>query len=203
MMSPFGRIAGVADIVVFHSVLGLRPVEFEFAGRLRAAGHRVTTPDLYDGRTAPALEEGFALKEAVGWDTITGRAHAAVRDLPAATVLVGVSMGAGVVETVLPQRPGAAGVLLLHAVGNLPDGVRAGFPVQAHVADPDPVAPPALVTEWHAAATRSGADAEVYRYPGAGHFYTDPHGPDHDPPAAEQTWDRVAEFLRRTEPGSA
>lgn len=189
--------------MVFHSVLGLRPVELGFAGRLRAAGHRVTTPDLYAGRTAPTLEEGFALKDAVGWETITRRARDAVRDLPEDTVLVGVSMGAGVVETVLPHRPGTAGVVLLHAVGALPAGVRAGLPVQVHVADHDPIAPPAQVAAWREAAARSGADARVYTYPGLGHFYTDADGPDHDVAGAELTWERVTGFLRRSSPGSA
>ncbi|RSD08490.1 dienelactone hydrolase family protein [Amycolatopsis eburnea] len=193
----------MTDIVVFHSVLGLRPVERGLADRLRAAGHDVTTPDLYDGRTAPTLESGFALKEAVGWETITRRALDAVRDLPAETVLVGVSMGAGVVQAVLPHRPATAGVLLLHALGDLPAGARPGLPVEVHVADPDPIAPPAQVAAWLAAATRAGADARVHTYPGLGHFYTDADGPDHDPAAADLTWERVLEFLRRSAPGSA
>lgn len=189
--------------MVFHSVLGLRPVELGLAERLRAAGHRVTTPDLYAGRTASTLDEGFALKDAIGWETIAGRARDAVRDLPAETVLVGVSMGAGVVAEVLPHRPGTAGVLMLHALGALPAGIRAGLPVRVHVADPDPIAPPAQVAAWREAAARSGADARVYTYPGIGHFYTDEDGPDHDGPAAALTWQRVEEFLRRTAPGSA
>ncbi|MEV6832153.1 dienelactone hydrolase family protein [Amycolatopsis sp. NPDC051102] len=193
----------MADIVVFHSVLGLRPTELAFAGRLREAGHRVTTPDLYAGRTTSTLEEGFALKDAVGWETIARRARDAVRELPAETVLIGVSMGAGVVETVLPHRPATAGVVLLHALGALPAGIRAGLPVQVHVADPDPIAPPAQVAAWREAAARSGADARVYTYPGIGHFYTDADGPEHDSAAAELTWDRVAGFLSRSSPGSA
>ncbi|MDX3195624.1 dienelactone hydrolase family protein [Streptomyces sp. MN03-5084-2B] len=188
----------MADIVVFHSVQGLRPVELRSAERLRAAGHRVTTPDLYAGRTASTLEEGFALKDAVGWETIATRALAAVRELPAETVLVGVSMGAGVVETVLPHRLGTAGVLLLHAVGALPAGIRPGLPVRVHVADPDPIAPPAQVAAWREAAAKAGADARVYTYPGIGHFYTDADGPEYDPAAAELTWNRVEEFLSRS-----
>lgn len=193
----------MSDIVVFHSVLGLRSVELGFARRLRAAGHRVTTPDLYDGRTASTLDEGFALKDAVGWETITRRARDAVRDLPAETVLAGVSMGAGVVQAVLPHRPGTAGVLMLHALGALPAGSRAGLPVEVHVADPDPITPPAQVAAWREAAARSGADARVYTYPGIGHFHTDEDGADHDEHAAALTWQRVEEFLRRSAPGSA
>ncbi|SEF34583.1 Dienelactone hydrolase [Amycolatopsis pretoriensis] len=193
----------MTTIALFHSVLGLRPVELAFADRLREAGHRVVTPDLYGGRTAPALDQGFALKDAVGWETITRRAREAVRDLPAKTVLVGVSMGAGVVQEVLPGRPHTAGVVLLHALGALPAGIRAGLPVQVHVADPDPIAPPAQVAAWCAAAARASADAEVFRYPGLGHFYTDSGGPEYDEPAAGLTRRRVLEFLRRTAPGSA
>lgn len=193
----------MTDIVVFHSVLGLRPVEHALAERLRAAGHRVVTPDLYAGRTAPTLDAGFALKDAVGWETITGRAAAAVRELPPETVLAGVSMGAGVVQAVLPHRPATSGVLMLHAVGALPAGIRAGLPVQVHVADPDPIAPPAQIEAWREAAARVGADARVFTYPGIGHFYTDADGPEYDAAAAELTGERVEEFLSRSSPGSA
>lgn len=193
----------MTTLALFHSVLELRPVELGFADLLREAGHRVVTPDLYDGRTASTLDEGFALNDVVGWETITGRAHDAVLDLPAETVLVGVSMGAGVVQAVLPGRPHTDGVVLLHALGALPAGIRPGLPVQVHVADPDPITPPAQVAAWSAAAARAGADAEVFRYPGIGHFYTDAGGPEHDEPAAGLTRRRVLEFLRRSSPGSA
>ncbi len=189
--------------MVFHSVLGLRPVELGFAARLRAAGHHVTTPDLYAGRTASTLDAGFALMAAIGWETITRRARDAVRDLPGETVLAGVSMGAGVVQSVLPHRPGTAGVLLLHAVGALPAGTRAGLPAEVHVADPDPIAPPAQVAAWLAAATRLGAEARVFTYPGVSHFYTDADGPGFDPAAAALTWERGLDFVRRSAPGSA
>jgi dienelactone hydrolase len=182
----------MVNIVVFHSVLGLRPVELGTADRLRAAGHDVVTPDLYSGRTASSLDEGFALKDRVGWAAISRRASDAVRDLPPTTVLMGVSMGCGVIQDVLPDRPATAGVLLLHALGAIPASARDGLPVQVHVADPDPIAPPADVAAWRAATP----GAEVFTYPGAGHFYTDAEGPDHDEAAAALTWRRALEFLR-------
>ncbi|MDB5057961.1 MAG: hypothetical protein JWO59_1433, partial [Chloroflexi bacterium] len=37
----------MADIVLFHSVLGPRAGVTDAADRLRAAGHTVHTPDLY------------------------------------------------------------------------------------------------------------------------------------------------------------
>lgn len=177
----------MTDIVLFHSVYGLGAAEASAAARLRAAGHDVTTPDLYAGEVATTVADGFAIKDRIGWDLITRRARAAVRDLPARTVLAGFSMGAGVVQELLPHRPDAAGVVLLHGLAEL----RAGLPVQLHVADPDPVAPPEAVVAWQAATP----GAQVFTYPGAGHFYTAADLPDHDEQAATLTWRRVLAFL--------
>lgn len=190
----------MADIILFHSVLGLRPVELNAADRLRAAGHDVTTPDLYAGEAASSLDEGFALNDRIGWPVVEQRARDAARERPASTVLVGLSMGATVVDALLPDRPDTAGVLLLHGLAGIPGTARAGLPVQVHVADPDPFAPD--VATWHAKATSDGAAAEVFTYPGAGHFYTDADLPDHDEQAADLTWQRVLEFLKtvRTTP---
>lgn len=185
----------MTDIVVFHSVFGLRPVELRAADRFRAAGHQVHTPDLYAGQVAATLEEGFAIKDRTGWNTIMRRAHEAVRDLPAHTVLVGVSMGAGVLHDLLPDRPDTAGVLLLHGLAEIPSTARAGVPVQLHVADPDPCAPPDDVIAWNAAATAQACAVRTYTYPGAGHFYTDSDSPDHDEHAAALTWQRAIAFM--------
>lgn len=46
-------------------MLGLRPVERLAADRLGQAGHHVTMPDLYGGRAATNMNEGYALMNAV------------------------------------------------------------------------------------------------------------------------------------------
>ena len=58
----------MAEVVVFHHVHGLTPGMVAFADELRAAGHTVHTPDLFDGRTFPTLEEGMAFAKSVGFD---------------------------------------------------------------------------------------------------------------------------------------
>ncbi|MEW9551144.1 dienelactone hydrolase family protein [Nonomuraea sp. NPDC050783] len=191
----------MAQIVLFHSMLGLRPAERRAAERLRASGHDVVTPDLFDGRTASTIEEGFVLKdEQIGWPTIEQRAREAVRSLPADTVLAGISMGGGVVHTLLPSRPDTAGVLLLHGVAEIRTTARAGLPIQLHISDADPFAPRATVASWQDGATRAGADLEVFSYPKVGHYFTDPDLADHDEHAATLTWRRVLDFLRRIGP---
>lgn len=187
----------MAKIVLFHSMLGLRPVEARAAERLRAVGHEVITPDLYAGQTASTLDEGFQLKDhKVGWTTIEERAQQAVRNLPADTVLAGISMGAGVVSTLLPHRPETAGVLLLHGLAPIPANARAGLPIQLHVAETDEFAPPAEVAAWTEAARRAGADPQVFTYQQAGHFFTDASLPDHNAEATSLTWQRALDFLR-------
>ncbi|MER7009441.1 dienelactone hydrolase family protein [Dactylosporangium sp. NPDC000555] len=185
----------MAHVAIFHSVYGLRSVERRAANRLRAAGHHVVAPDLYAGQTGATIEDAFALKDRIGWDTITELARRAVRDLPPDAVLAGFSMGAGVVQELLPDRPGTAGVLLLHGLAAIPPDAAPDLPVELHVADPDPYAPPEHVAAWHAAATAAGADVRVSTYPGVAHFYTDADLPDHDARAAALTWRRALDFL--------
>src|SRR3569833_104311 len=194
---------GPVTVVLFHSMFGLRPVELSAAERLRGAGHRVVTPDLLAGAVAaqdgavPTLEDGFALMGRVGWETIVARAHAAVRDLPASTVLGGFSMGVGVVGSVWPDRLAAAGVFQLHAAAPVPAGIPAGTPVQAHAADGDRFAPPDQLAALRASAEHAGAEVSLHTYPGAGHFYSDPSLPDHDPIATNRTWQHVDALLAK------
>jgi dienelactone hydrolase len=191
----------MALLVLFHSMLGLRPVELQAAQRLRRQGHEVVTPDLYEGRTAATLDEGFPLMREIGWTAITQRARRAVAPLPADAVLAGLSMGVGVVGSLLPERGRAAGVLMLHALADMPAMARDGLPVQVHVGGLDvDFAPPAAVAAWQASASRSGAQGRVFIYPNAGHFYTDASLPDHDAQASALTWQRIDDFLRLVDP---
>ena len=81
---------------------------WDTSSRVRAAaGHRVTTPDLYDGATFGTLEEGVAHAEGIGLDEIVARGEGVVADLRAD--LVGLRadvLGSGgvPVEEALPDR---------------------------------------------------------------------------------------------------
>jgi dienelactone hydrolase len=185
----------MVQVVVFHSACGLRQAEAGAAVRLRAAGHEVITPDLYDGQAASTMDDALALMDRVGWQVICARARRALQGVPEEAVLAGFSMGAGVIGSVWDQRPAAAGVVLLHGIAPIPASVRAGLPVQVHLAEDDPFAPRQAVARWQADAVRAGLAAQVFTYPGAGHFYTDPHLGDYDAVSADQTWQRVTAFL--------
>jgi dienelactone hydrolase len=185
------------DVVLFHSMWGLRPGEQAAAERLRSLGHRVTMPDLFDGRTTPGeIDAGFALMAEIGWDTITGRAFDALADVSENAALIGFSMGVGVIGEVWPTRLGAAAVACLHAPTSVPAGVRRGTPVQLHYAAGDRFVPPEQVAAFRRTGEAAGAVMLIREYDGAGHFFTDESHPDYSPTAAAQTWDDVLTMVQ-------
>jgi dienelactone hydrolase len=185
----------MAQVVLFHSAYGLRQAEADAADRLRAAGHDVITPDLYDGQAAGTLDSALTLMGTVGWEVICARARQALEAVPETVVLAGFSMGAGVIGSVWDQCREAAAVVLLHGIALIPASARPGLPVQVHLAEDDPFASRQAVARWQADACRAGLASQVFTYPGAGHFYTDPASADYHPVSAGQTWKRVTAFL--------
>lgn len=187
----------MASILLFHSVYGLREAERRLAQDWRGRGHTVTLPDLYDGRSTESIDAGFALCDDIGWDYVLHRAWQAAEALPTDTVLVGVSMGAEVVGCLLRQRRPTPGALLLHGLTELP----AEFRLQLHMADSDALFPTERVDAWAEQANRAGIRSEIYRYPSAGHYFTDAALPDHDAPSRELALTRCAAFLRSLSQG--
>ncbi len=185
----------MATVIFFHSVYGLRSLEHKAVERVQAAGHKAFAPDLYDGLIARTIEEGFEFKDEIGWPTICERAEWALAGLPASTILAGFSMGAAVAASLWPKREKTAGILFLHGIATIAENARKGLPLQLHLAEPDPFEPEEDVAAWQQAVERSGTAAEIFRYSGGGHLYTDASLPDYNARAADLTWKRVINFL--------
>lgn len=186
-----------ATIVLFHSDYGLRPAVHAAADRLRAAGHEVHVPDLYEGRTAGDIEEGLRIREEIGRDELLRRAIAAAAPHSGAgLVYAGFSMGGSIAQNLALGDEKARGLLLLHGTSDLTEDAATDIPVQLHVAEPDPFESEDWLNAWYLHMRKAGADVEVHRYRGAGHVYTDPDLPDWDEEAAERTWAAALDFLR-------
>ncbi|MEU6983652.1 dienelactone hydrolase family protein [Streptomyces sp. NPDC046324] len=185
------------DIMLFHSTYGLRPAVEAAAERLRAAGHQVQVPDLFGGQTAETVEEGMELQESIGKEELLKRAVlAAAPYSDRGLVYAGFSFGASVAQTLALGDEKARGLLLLHGTSDIAESASVDdLPVQLHIADPDPFESHDWLTSWYLRMGKTGADVEVYRYPGAGHLFTDPDLPDFDEAAAEQTWAVALAFL--------
>ncbi|MFG2140644.1 dienelactone hydrolase family protein [Streptomyces sp. NPDC048650] len=189
--------SGSSTIVLFHSVCGLRPAVHAAADRLRAAGHEVIVPDLFDGRTADSVADGIVVKDEIGKEELLRRAvTAAAPYSDRGLVYAGFSFGGSVAQNLALADERTRGLLLLHGTSDIAEGAVADdLPVQLHVADPDPYEPHDWLNAWYLQMRRAGADVEIFRYAGAGHLYTDSALPDYDEEAAESTWKVALGFL--------
>lgn len=186
----------MAEILLFHHAQGQTDGFLAFADELRAAGHVVHTPDVYDGKTFDDLDEGVGYARQVGFDVIFQRGVDAAEGLPAELVYAGFSLGAMPAQMLAQTRPGARGALLLHSAAPTsefgtawPDGV----PVQIHAMEDD---------EWFkedAAAAKAlveeAESAELFLYPGDGHLFADSSLGDFDEEAAVLLKKRALAFL--------
>jgi dienelactone hydrolase len=188
----------MAEILLFHHVQGLTPGVVAFADELRAAGHTVRTPDLFDGATFDTIDEGMAYVGKVGFENVIERGVAAAEGLPAGLVYAGFSLGAPPAQMLAQTRPGARGALLFHAcipVTEFSPAWPEDVPVQVHGMDADPF----FVGEGDVEAARSlvaqARDGELFLYPGDGHLFADSSLAAYDSAAAALLTRRVLDFL--------
>lgn len=187
------------DLVVFPSVLGMRPGVMAAADRLASASVRVHVVDVYDeGLTFDDYETAMAHMDALGFEEVVTRARRAVDAIdPDRAVLLGFSAGVVPAQIIAGTDPRAVGCVALHSIvsvaalgiGTWPDDV----PVQFHTMDTDPWLEPDQVEAIQA---ELGERIQCFSYPGTGHLFTDATLPDeYDAEAAELLWQRVESFL--------
>src|SRR5207253_6332115 len=178
---------------------GQTPGFLAFADELRGSGHTVHTPDLYDGNTFAALDDGVGYAKQVGFDTILERGRLAAESLPNELVYGGFSLGVMPAQMLAQTRPGAKGALLFSAAfpasefGPWPHGL----PLQIHMMENDEWALEDLPAARELVETTEGA--ELFLYPGDRHLFADNSLPDYDEKAARLLEQRVLEFLNRVE----
>jgi dienelactone hydrolase len=189
----------MAEVVLFHHAYGQTPGFLEFADRLRAAGHTVHTPDLYDGNVFETLDDGIGYAGKVGFGTVRERGIAAAEALPADVVYAGFSLGVMPAQQLTQTRPGARGALFFESCvptsefGTWP----AGVPAQIHGMDKDPFFAGEGDIDSARALVDEADDAELFIYPGNVHLFADSSLPTYDKDAAALLTDRVLTFLNR------
>src|SRR6201992_1945366 len=170
----------MAEVVLFHHVLGLTDGVRAFAGELGKGGHTVHTPDLFDGERPATIDDGVALVQRIGDEELDRRTSAARAGLPSSLVHGGFSFGGATAQGLAQTTPGARGALLYESCVSLtedwsfglwPDGV----PVQIHGTGP------------HL--------PELCASPGDKHLFTDTSLPSYDPGATALVIRRSLEFL--------
>ena len=192
----------MAEVLLFHHAQGLTPGVQAFADELRAAGHTLHTPDLFDGRTFGSIDEGMTYIKGNGMDEMVEKGERTADDLPNELVYAGFSFGEMIAQKLAQTRPGARGALLFYssipisgewAFGPWPDGV----PVQIHGMDNDPIFAGEGDIEAAHEIVDKVADAELFLYPGDQHYFADSSLPSYDADATVLLTKRVLEFLER------
>lgn len=187
----------MAEILLFHHVQGLTGGVLAFADALRAAGHTVHTPDLFEGHTFESIQAGQDFCDEVGFGELQERGVGAAENLSQALVYAGFSMGVMPAQQLIQSRPGARAGLFYHSFvdpaefGEWP----ASVPLQIHAMEADPffvgegdIEPARAFTETH-------DDAELFLYPGGEHLFTDSSLPAYDEAATQRVLERSLVLL--------
>jgi dienelactone hydrolase len=192
----------MAEVLLFHHAQGLTPGVRAFADDLRAGGHTVHMPDLFEGRLFASIEEGMAHINEVGFNTMRERGVRLADDLPSELVYAGFSFGVLPAQQLAQTKAGARGALFFYsclpisgegAFGPWPESV----PVQIHGMDKDPI----FAGEGDIDAAREivakAPDAELFLYLGDQHYFADRSLPSYDAEATALLTQRVLAFLGR------
>lgn len=189
----------MAEILLLHHIQGLTPGVIAFADSLRAGGHTVHTPDLFQGLTFDSIDAGQAYVGEVGFQEVGARGLRAAEVLPPGLVYAGFSLGVMAAQQLTQNRPGARGALLYHSFadpsffGTWPEGV----PVQIHAMDADPFFVGEGDIEPAQAFVAAHDEAELFLYPGDGHLFADSSLADYDSAATTLMIQRSLAFLDR------
>jgi dienelactone hydrolase len=189
----------MTELILFHHAQGLTDGVRAFAGDLRAAGHVVHVPDLYEGRTYGALADGMGYAEEVGFDAIIKRGRLAGDTLPNEIVYAGFSLGVLPAQMLAQTRPGARGALLFHSCvppSEFGSPWPQGVPLQIHMMDADEWAlPPNEDLEVARRLDETVESTELFLYSGDRHLFADSSLPGYDEGAATLLKERVLRFL--------
>ncbi|MGO1167185.1 MAG: dienelactone hydrolase family protein [Janibacter sp.] len=186
----------MAEVLLYHHIQGLTDGVRAFADDLRAAGHTVHTPDLFDGRTFDTIEEGFGFAREAGFEAVRERGAAAAEELGPDLVYAGFSFGVMIAQRLAQTRPGARGALLMHSCVPVTEFGKAwpeGVPVQIHGKEGDEFFDEDLPAARELA--DSVSTAELFVYPGDQHLFADSSLEAYDPEAAVVLMERVRAFL--------
>lgn len=193
----------MAEVLFFHHVQGRTPGVAALADALRAGGHTVHTPDLFDGRVLASIEEGIGHADGLDRARVDAEVDRIAAALPPELVYAGISWGGAQAQRLAQTRAGARGAVLLESFVPLSAPWSFGpwparVPVQVHGKAADPFFAGEGDLEGAQQLVASGvAGAELYVYPGGQHLFCDSSLASYDAAATGLLTRRVLDFLAR------
>lgn len=191
-------------ILMLHAWWGLNDFFRQFCDRIAEQGYTVVAPDMFGGKIATTIPDAQAL--ARGHDGSAAEqeifdAIALLQSQESVTApspgVIGISFGAYYALWLSnePQFPITATVVLY---GTGPDDFsQSQSAYQGHFAGNDDFEPAEAVDGLEKALQAAGREAEIYVYPGLGHWYFEDDRTDaYNEEAATLTFDRIVAFLQ-------
>jgi len=198
------------EIVLFHSVLDLRPGFKKAAEKLQNQEYIVHTPNLYDeGVVFDDYEKADAYLQSIGsYPELLKRTRESVVDLPDELIYAGFSNGGASAEYLALTRPKARAAILfsgalplemlLEIGGDQQQNWPKSVPVQLHYTKNDPFRNQEWIDSFRESVSSSQAQLNFYEYPGEGHLFTDDSLPnEYNEESSKQLWERVFKFLNQ------
>jgi dienelactone hydrolase len=191
----------VAKLMLYHSIMGLRPAILEAAERLRSRGHEVAAPDLIDGAVFSGYGEARAHLESLGLPKVLSRAAEAAKAFGPGAVYMGFSLGAACALGAAARNPGAKGCVAVAGVATVAELRAAAWPAgvdaQLHFSIRDLGYDKVKAKLLEKAVEDSGSSFGLFEYEAGGHLFADPGMSDYDAGTAALFWKNVDLFLDR------
>ena len=189
----------MANVIVFHSVLGVRTSILDFCQKLENHGHHVNCVDLYDGKSFDDMQEAYDHFVSIGIPGMMERTLRYTRDLPGDAVYIGFSNGGASALLLAGTKPGAKGCVLIHAAMPITAlGIEkwpAAVPVEVHYAKVDPWKEVDGILQLEKEVKASGASYAYHEYPIEGHLFTDAALPEYHRESSDRVFQRVLRLI--------
>ncbi|MGA2971157.1 MAG: dienelactone hydrolase family protein [Candidatus Bathyarchaeia archaeon] len=188
-------------VVLVHEIFGFDDYMDSVAARLSKTGTWVAAVDLYHGKYAANLEEGFKLRSALKEQEVLDALGSGLQLLggkvggKAKVGSMGFCMGGGLALLGACNLNMAFCVNYYGMIENVEqvNGIRG--PIQLILASEDERVTPWAYQQFLPAATKYKKRVDVHLYPNAQHAFHRPNWEGHNAEAAKDAWEKTVSFL--------
>lgn len=188
-------------VVLVHEIFGFDQYADSVAAQLAQAGFSVAAVDLYRGKLASSLEEGFKLRSTLKEQEVLEALGSGLQLLvqkigqDAKVGSMGFCMGGGFALLGACNLNMAFCVDYYGMVENVEQVKGANGPVQLMLASEDERVTPWAYQHFLPAATRYKKRVDVHLYPNAQHAFHRPNWEGHNAEAAKDAWVKTLTFI--------
>jgi carboxymethylenebutenolidase len=201
LVLPEGYASG-PGVLVLHAWWGLTPFFKQTCDRLADEGFVALAPDLFDGRTADAPDEGRTLLAEADMDQTLHLVRSSLftlRSLPATpdrpVGVLGFSMGASWALWLASRVPELIDATVVFYGSQNIDMEPASSAFLGHFAERDEYVDDEELTLLEAELRLLDKDVTFHRYPDTDHWFFESDRPAYHKRAATLAWDRTVSFL--------